>query len=371
MFEMEGKPEVSEVHFAEFWENAVSRIKAADERIKPKSAAPSSPSKTPSGRSTSIGNLAAAGVASLSVTSVVDELMTTSLLPVLPSVSTQAGNKETKSHQDVLQHLEDRRVPAMIVFDLAVSSCKSWQSCRNLLDVAEGRLDVQPGPPQPVSRQRSVTGASTGSTTKGEAAPALLGVVPFIHQMHSIVTLSTSESNIRLDVLKEHYQYSIRDALLNASNPLDTTNLCLQISNTLELNKATANLTRALKTQHAGFLLPAETTTRHSSPDVPSSGGSPVSSPTKSRQSSLVHQTTRHILQVMDKISPSWYTVYALPQEKGSGNSSSKRKEQDTANYLLSLYNHVNVLASLLLEAKDWHPGKVCLTPSLTAFLIC
>ena len=357
MFEMEGKSEVSEVYFAECWQNAVRKIRTADDKLKAKSSPPS-PGKASNSK---LSSIAAAGVASLSVTSVIDDMLTTSSLPVLPQ-ATQVVARQTKSpsQTDVLQHLDNKRVPAMVVFDLAVTSCKSWQSCRDLLDVAKGRLDVRSGPPETISRQRSST-AAAAALGKTDQVQALLGVVPFIHQMYCLVNLSKSESNVRQDILKDSYEYSIRDALLNASNSLDVTNLCLQINNQLELKKATSSLARALKTNPAGFLLLAESSQRSSSLELSSPSSerlkashesSPTSSPTKSRQTSLVHQSTKHLLQVFDKIAPSWYTVYALPRDKD------KKKEQDMANYLLSLYNHVNVLASLLLEAKDWHPGE-------------
>ncbi len=356
MFEMEGKSEVSEVFFAKFWENAVRKTRLADDKVKGKTSPPT-PRKMTSGKS-SIASMAAAGVASLSVTSVVDELLTTSALPLLPQAQ-QVVTSETKStsQSDVLQHLDGKTVPAMVVFDLAISSCKSWQSCKDLLDVAKGRLDVQSGPPEPVSRQRSQTGAPT----RTDQSQALLGVVPFIHQMYNLVNLSAIESSIRQDVLKASYEYSIKNALLNAGNSLDVTNLCMQINNSLDLKKATSSLSRALKTNQSGFLLVTESNQRTSSPEPATLGSerlkashevSPASSPTKSRTTSLVHQSTKHLLQVFDKVAPSWYTVYALPQDR------SKKKELEAANYVLSLYNHVNVLASLLLEAKDWHPGK-------------
>ncbi|XP_022094724.1 zinc finger FYVE domain-containing protein 26-like isoform X2 [Acanthaster planci] len=348
MFELENTPEVSEVYFAEHWEQTLRRLQNLDTKAAKSDAMPSALKGQPSKSSSSIATIAASGTASLSVTGVVDDLLAKSVLPLFPTASL-VGLDQPEKHSvaaAMLKSIRKLNVAGVVVFDLACSACTSWKASRDLLEVAMGRLQLGqhiPGEFDQSPRSRLQSGS------KMDPLLLLVGVLPFVHQIASLIAPTSADSTalIRQDIMEEFFRRSARDALLQATKPLDAVGLRAQVNSVLEQRKAVTGLSRALQTE--GNQRTPDPSGSQASGLLPSEMDRGLSPSHKGR--SMVHQAMRQLLQTFDRNGNHCYSLTALLSTVGP--------DQDTefSNYLMSLYGHVSVLSSLLVEAKEWYPG--------------
>ncbi|XP_071795779.1 zinc finger FYVE domain-containing protein 26-like isoform X2 [Asterias amurensis] len=343
MFELEDKPEVSEVYFAEHWEHTVRRLQSLDTKVS-KMTSTSVAAKPRLSPSSSIGKIAASGTASLSVSGVVDDLLATSHLPLLPTTPlVNSGQHEKHSSvATMLKSIQMLNVAGVVIFDLACTACISWKASTDLLDVAKGRLQL--GLHSLGEYDQSYKARSPPqSAAKLDPLQLLVGVLPFVHQINNLIAPISADSTalIRQDILEEFYQRSASEALLQATRPLDAVTLRAQINTILEHRKAVMGFSRAIKTD-----------SKRQVPFFPGSSNElDASLSSANKGQSMVHQAMRYLLQTFDKSGSSCQSLVGLLAAADTDQS------MVFSNYLMSLYSHVSVLSSLLVEAKDWHPG--------------
>ncbi|XP_072171552.1 uncharacterized protein [Diadema setosum] len=365
IFDMENKQEVAEVHFASHWQRAVKRLKSMDS-----TGMVSGPQTQTPGLKSGLGgiaSMAAAGIASFSMTEIIDELLMHATLPILPvpqpaSGSNASSSSPSQSGGNVLlwQQLQNVNVIAMVVFDLACTACHSWKTCTELLDMVVSRLQSGLLAPSPSTPNVVVTSPSqyVSSPKAGCPTETLLGVKAFMQQMHSLINpvSSTATALIRPNVL-EYFQRSALQALTMAISPLDPSTLRSHVNFVLEVRQGIQLLSSALHSFHADidsglsdFSPPAT-----SSPKRGPRGSSGSETPEKSRQKvSEICRAVQQLLRALDRnVLPSF--MMAFPKLTSAGKA---EQAINPANYLLTVYNHLSVLASLAVDARDWQPGS-------------
>ena len=93
------------------------------------------------------------GVVSVTSTSAVDQVLSASRLPTF---SQQTVESVRESCSQLAPHIDNEFVPAMIVFDLAIVSCRTWDASLKLLEMSQSRLPSLPSPRSPVSEKVDV-----------------------------------------------------------------------------------------------------------------------------------------------------------------------------------------------------------------------
>ena len=82
----------------------------------------------------SLANVAAAGVASVSVSNIADELLSFPTLPKLPKL-----DKDLTISQHIKQNFIPENIPTMILLDLLCTAGRSWDVCNHLIDSIKSR----------------------------------------------------------------------------------------------------------------------------------------------------------------------------------------------------------------------------------------
>ena len=304
--------------------------------------------------------MAAAGIASLSLTGVIDDLLTNADMPVLhaPQAVDLGGRSSVGNGNIILwQQLKDINVAAMVIFDLACTVCQSWKTCCELLDIAISRLRVGGQSASAAVPEFTLSSPSqVVSSPRTDQAQTLQGIPAFVHRIHSLVNPISSSSTalIRPDVM-EFFQLPASKALTTACMPLDPSTLRPNVNFILEVRRGIELLTKALQSYQADIDsgLSELSPPLSSAPKQTSIQASPRPSPKKSRQMvSQIHEATQELMKALDKnLMPSFMMAFA----KLSGNDD---QMISPANYLQTVYNHLSVLASLAVDAQDWQPGK-------------
>ena len=83
----------------------------------------------------SLANVAAAGVANVSVSNIADELLGFPTLPKLPKI-----DKDSPVPQHIKLNFIPENVPVIILMDLMCTAGRSWEVCNHLMDSIKGRL---------------------------------------------------------------------------------------------------------------------------------------------------------------------------------------------------------------------------------------
>lgn len=374
---MKDKPEVSEVHFASHWLQAVSKLRTLDKSKKGSSSTNTvTSSQQPKARGIlgSIASIAAAGISSLSLAGVVDDLLNNATLPMLPhlddfhwGVVAGASPGSRGGSSMLCQQLKAINISAMVVFDLACTVSHSWETCGELLDVVMSRLKVASVSEQgsPVPEVKLTSPSRPVSSPKVDQSQSLLGIPAFIEQLYNLINPISSSSTalIRPDAL-EYFQLCASEALTTVSAPLDPSTLRANVNFVLEMRRGLELVTKALQVYQADedcglaelSLTFGDSPKQSSSPKRGAPHPSPKQSPVKTKQKvSEIHHSVQQLLIALDKnVMPSF--MMAFP-----ANRSSDDQPVNPANYLLTLYNHLGVLASLAHDAQGWQPGNAIL----------
>ena len=120
-----------EVYFSQAFQKASRSIQTIT---------PSTPpaSSTQSGSRLSmklLANVAAAGVANVSVSNIADELLGFPTLPKLPKI-----DKDVPISQHIKQNFVPESIPVIILMDLMCTAGRSWEVCNHLMDSIKTRL---------------------------------------------------------------------------------------------------------------------------------------------------------------------------------------------------------------------------------------
>lgn len=121
---LDDRPEATEVKFAQQYSAAVRKLLSLN--IGSQKNVPSKPGQL---SMKALGSVAAAGVATVSVSSVADELLSISKLPKIPQPKCKTV------HTPRLDCcFQQENCSSMILFDLLCIGCRSWEMCNNMID---------------------------------------------------------------------------------------------------------------------------------------------------------------------------------------------------------------------------------------------
>ena len=137
MFNMKDEVSSQSTVFAEQYEGTVKRLIS----LQPKGRRIIGQQGIMKGKSVlgAVAMAAAAGVTTPAVPPLVDELLTSPALPVV--LSDQQEEVMTPTKVALSQHLVPSLVPTMICVDLACTVATTGQTCKTLLEMANGRLN--------------------------------------------------------------------------------------------------------------------------------------------------------------------------------------------------------------------------------------
>lgn len=127
---MDGSPEIAEVAFSALYSEAVKKLHGFGS----KSGREMGGASGKSGRISMkmLANVAAAAMATASVSSITDDLLTSSSLPVLPSPQ----NTDVVPIQ-MTEFFRAGIVPCLVVGDLTFTACRTWDLCNSLLEITK------------------------------------------------------------------------------------------------------------------------------------------------------------------------------------------------------------------------------------------
>lgn len=134
MLKLDDKPEIVEVNFAQSFTSAVKKLHSLNLGTQKTVANPTKPGQL---SMKALGSMAAAGVATVSVSSVADELLSLPKLPTIPHPKCQI------IHTSRLDRcFNQENCSAMILFDLLCTGCRSWETCNNMIDAIKSQKTV-------------------------------------------------------------------------------------------------------------------------------------------------------------------------------------------------------------------------------------
>lgn len=133
----------------------------------------------------SLGNIAAVGMATVSVSNVTDELLNCDCLPVIPVLK----NSSHVPHQ-VFETLSQENCAAMILFDLTCTVCKTFDLCCNVMDSIKIRR------PQNTATSSLAETAKTDSK-KMKSNVKVCGFWELLDQMEQRLHVSPEEKSSR------------------------------------------------------------------------------------------------------------------------------------------------------------------------------
>lgn len=126
---LEDRPEAVEVSFAQRYTSAVKKLHSLNLGLQ--RTAPANPGQL---SLKALGSVAAAGVATVSVSSVADELLSLQKLPKIPHPKCQVVQTSKLD-----RCFKQENCPSMILFDLLCTGCRSWEMCNNMIDAIRSR----------------------------------------------------------------------------------------------------------------------------------------------------------------------------------------------------------------------------------------
>ncbi|XP_078590684.1 zinc finger FYVE domain-containing protein 26-like isoform X2 [Branchiostoma floridae x Branchiostoma japonicum] len=323
MFQFKNEANVAEVKFSENYEAASKQLQSVEVKSKGgnmsgKADKPAA-SKSPLG---AIASAAAAGMASMSLNNIVDQLLKTERLPTV----VWADEEEMTTKPLICSLIRSENVPAMIIFDLACTATNSWEVSRSLLEMADKK--VTPA----VKSQELQTNYKPGKEDQhriSKAEESIAGFESVFKQIVGVVGKDSGESSslIRPEVKAKFFQHSARDVLGRGSTSLDVEELRNQVSSLLEREKAVERLFKALSEDGDMQTLEGKT---------------------GKAKRSAVQQAMQHLIKVYDGYPVLCSSLWHMEQLESLGD-----EDVQWADFLRSLYTHVGTMTTLLTEHQD------------------
>ncbi|XP_019625924.1 PREDICTED: zinc finger FYVE domain-containing protein 26-like [Branchiostoma belcheri] len=322
MFQFKNEANVAEVKFSENYESAIKQLQSVEMKSKGgnTSGKPEKPavSKSPLG---AIASAAAAGMASMSLNNIVDQLLKTEKLPTV----VWADEEEMATKPHICSLIRNENVPAMIIFDLACTATNSWEVSRSLLEMADKKV-------MPAVKTQELQTYKLGKEDQhriSKAEESIAGFESVFRQIVGIVGKDSGESSslVRPEVKAKFFQHSARDILGRGSQSLDGEEVRNQVSSLLEKEKAVERLVKALSEDG----------------DIQTGEGK-----TGKTKRSAVQQAIQHLIKVFDGYPVLCSSLWHLEHLEGRGD-----EDVQWADFLRSLYTHVSTMTALLNEHQD------------------
>ncbi|KAK3093553.1 hypothetical protein FSP39_017239 [Pinctada imbricata] len=334
LLRLENKPEAVEVKFAEVYNRCAKKLQGlhtSNQGNLGKSAKP--------GKMTlkALGNVAAAGVANVSITGIAEELLNDVELPKIHTGRSLCISK-------LMTSTDFDNVPSIILFDLLCTSCKTWELCNNMIDILKSKLSEG-------NRKVSFSSTEQAEELKQKQDHKIRGVRDFIVVFESLMQLS-SESFSGTPALEHRevygllYKHSVSTFLQTANLPLSQTECISYATLITEVKRAME------KVEHTFQLhgrMPLEGYVNRSPPKM-SPRASPKTSPRGEDPSQMnqpvLHTAMKQLILVMQRDLPSGGICSLLSRNASSSGPSVNRE------YLQSLYDHLKRLAFVVMESE-------------------
>ncbi|XP_077991490.1 zinc finger FYVE domain-containing protein 26-like [Glandiceps talaboti] len=350
LLNIEDRAEVIEASFAQHFQIAMKKLQSLGPKKEKVSERSSIHHRTPLIKSDlgSIADVAAAGMASPSAMGIVDELLSTSELPIIINEDTRDA-----SNAVVAKFATNSDIATLIKLDLACTASSSWHYCRDLLEVCTDQLQAESIEMGSRERMPSTGRQSTKKVVSEKEGKVLVGPKTIIQQIWNLLNASTYESSvpIRQTSLQKHFQRCLRNILTTGTYPITAATLQAHVNSCNEQALVIKKLQNVLKeyTEPESDVV-IKTTGRPSSPEKARKSAA-IAAVSQSVSRSVVRQTMSQLLETYDK---NTHMVYGeVIMEKTDGDSGGTK-----ADYLRSLYQHVDVLASLVLDSTNVMAGS-------------
>ncbi|KAK6181134.1 hypothetical protein SNE40_009062 [Patella caerulea] len=340
LFKLEKKDDTAEVSFSDSFKKAASSLSSLVEN--PGKAAPSS-SRPGKLSIKALGSVAAAGMASATLTNITDDLLSVRDIPQLPKPNLPKSNK-------LLIFFTEVHVSIAVLVDLLLTSCKTWELCNKMLDVIKSKMNVKNISDLNNDHQNMETMVIGCQTYLSELQKLLeLSVDPDTH-----MTYAESENAKRTSVPRQ----SFVNMLLSATTPVTAERLKNFIGVKEEIKHLLNRVVGVLSEMKQSGSEDVSFDDSLPSPSSPAPSPSPSPSPHLSPLGSIssrssfrieppvMHTVMKQLIACMEKYVPTGGMVRMLKRSRNSIVTPNR-------NYLLSLYDHVKELAFLVAQSES------------------
>ncbi|KAJ8309027.1 hypothetical protein KUTeg_013901 [Tegillarca granosa] len=294
-----------------------------------------------------LASVAAVGVATVSVTTIADELLSSSKLPRIP---------HPKSRVTIPAKLQlcfqQENCPTLILFDLFCTACRTWEMCNNMVDVLKIKQpklsDLQLTNIDMKEQENDLE--STKSVRIDQKMKSILDVVK---QYENVLQLgaeneSSQHHHGQNDVLVALYKHSIQTFLQTGTLSLNPSH-CLKYADfvcsmRIKLEKVDYMFKTFGKMPLEGYMYGSSKTSPRS---ISSPKTSPKPSPTGKEgltDKPVIHTAMKSLIQAMEKELPQGGLSQLYLRNPGE-----PFKNRD---YLLNLYEHLKGLAFVVVESE-------------------
>ncbi|OWF55424.1 Zinc finger FYVE domain-containing protein 26 [Mizuhopecten yessoensis] len=338
LLKLEARPEVAEVSFSQSYSEAVRKLHGLNigshKNSVPKSSKP--------GRSNmkALASVAAAGVATVSISGVAEKLLSQPNLPSVPSCRTW-GSLPAK----VEWTFQQENGEVMILFDLLCIGCRTWEMCNNMIDSIKVQLKEKPGSSRSTVGRNEVGGKEHGEEGKRSRQKDLRDMVL---QFERILQLGTgvdimTPSPGQQEISTALYKHSIQTFLQTATLPLSPDHCKLYAHLTLDVKKCLSNVESAFILAERSPVDGSPSKKRKESASSVSSQASPKKNEQVQPERPAIHSTMKQLLQTLGRDLP----LGGLCQLFNKDKCTDQRRNRD---YLLHLYEHLKRLAFVVAE---------------------
>lgn len=324
LFKMEESAEVAEVGFLEAFSKAVKQMQALCSQG---NQGPSMPERLPmKDTMKQLASVAAAGIATATISTCADELLSIPVLPFLPKPKNIANLTP-----NYVAFFNPDNLSAMILFDLACSASCTYGTSNMLLDSIQSRM---------LAKKKSQLGKEFGPESKSGKECKVLGFPAFLDLLESRVQLSdNSETCAVLEstpVLNANFPDSIQSVLMSASFPFLPTRCKCYLESMKEIKKAVVTAWDQFQVERSYSSAQKKYTWKHKR-SKQNSG--------KLKNSENLYSVFEDLLLKMEQhrhnIGMYSFLTRSLPPETMT---------TEYRNYLLNLYKHVQVMVNLFCE---------------------
>ncbi|XP_062609221.1 zinc finger FYVE domain-containing protein 26-like [Saccostrea cucullata] len=337
LLRLDDTPQAKEVKFAELFSKCSKKLQ-----------------QLPSGQSQAVkpgklsmkglASVAAAGVATVSVNSVAEEILSEKGLPTIPCPKSRHVIPVKYS-----ELFDQNNVHMMILFDMLCTSCKSWETCNSLIDIIKSKFKIKP--------QKGTV--SNGEEKKKfdhriQGIPSLIIKFESLLQLGGDMDLTTTLSH--KETLSMLYKHSIQTFLQTATLPLLRDDCLTYAVMLIEMKKVIDKTEHAFQ-QHGkmpleGYIHKPQRGSSEFSPSKVSPRTSPQTSPRPSPKSEdptqtdkpVLHNAMKHLIHVMQKEVPKGGMCTVMTRSPPSSSGS--------RDYLQHLYDHLKGLAFVVAETE-------------------
>ncbi|ESP02327.1 hypothetical protein LOTGIDRAFT_238051 [Lottia gigantea] len=328
LFKLDKKDETAEVQFSDSYKQAADKLSTLIENPEKGSTSSNRPGTM---SIKALASVAAAGVASASLTNITDDLLTLTTVPPFPKPNVP------KTHK-LLYFFTDVTVSSAILIDLLLTSCKNWDLCNKMCNVIKSKINMKL--------------VMEGDNVMNSEIP-VKGCVAYFAEILKVLELGSDidshyhmENNPKSNL---NLKQSVVDLLLNATTPISAQRLKKYVGIKEEirqsLEKVETEITILENTNATEKSLSLSRTPSPQTSPRPSPMGSVSSRSSIKPEPPSIHTAIKQLISCMESYLPSGGIIKIVKRSSESDVVSNR-------NYLLSLYEHVKELAFLVAQSE-------------------